>query len=405
MTGSSRNQGPRRPYSSILLLTFGVIAGLGIVEIVPRLFLRALPGEFGGLERVFRGRAKWEQMMVPDPYLGYRTKPGLSVVYPSEGRDIGVRTTDHGLGDVGFRDLDMRPPFDVVALGDSFTFCDDVPADRCWLRRLGESTGLSVASLGVSGYSTLAEARLFERYGRRLQPSVVLVGVFQNDFRDNLMFDRWVQSGTDDFWAWRRQREGRLGLRGWLAKRLVTYRLVDAALRGGRQKSYAYRDDGLDLTFRLDRLWLASDDPEARQKRERGWRLMQEALLGMRATAAEMGARVMVVAIPPKEEVYWEILLQALPDAEREDVKRPEALLRKFSEVNGFGFCDLTPALRAHAKRGEQVYLRVSGHWNDAGNDIAARAVGDCLRAQGLLPQPHGRGHGTGTIAAVPGEG
>jgi hypothetical protein len=404
MTESSQKQRPRRWCNRVALLAFGAALGLGIAEIVPRLFLRALPSEFGGLERVFRGRAKWEQMMVPDSYLGYRPRPGLSMVYPSEGRDIRVRTIDHGLGEVGFRDIDTQPPFDLVALGDSFVFCDDVPAEGCWLRRLAESTGLSVGSLGVSGYSTLAEARVLERYGRRLQPSVVLVGVFQNDFRDNLMFHRWVQSGTDDFWAWRRKREGRVGLRGWLAKRLVTYRLVDAALRGRGQKSYSYRDNGLDLTFRLDRLWLVSDGAQVRQHREQGWRLMQEALLGMRATAAGMGAHLMVVAIPPKEEVYWEIFLQALPEAERADVERPQLLLREFSEANDLAFCDLTPALRARATKGEQVYLRVSGHWNDAGNEIAAQAAGDCLRAQGLLPQ-HGRGRGAGNVAAMPGGG
>jgi hypothetical protein len=85
-----------------------------------------LPGDVRGLERVYAGRAKWEEMMVSDPELGYRPKPGLDMLYPSEGRNIVVRTTAHGLGDIGFRDIDTKPPFDAIALGDSFTFCDDV---------------------------------------------------------------------------------------------------------------------------------------------------------------------------------------------------------------------------------------------------------------------------------------
>src|SRR5215470_8108614 len=200
----SRNSAKRTPIiGGLVLLAFGVMVGLAAIEIVPRVLPRLMPKGFRGLERIYTGRAKWEAMMVADSYFGYRPRPGLDVLYPSEGRKIPIRTTSLGLGDIGFRDIGTHAPFEVIALGDSFAFCDDVRAEECWVRRLADATGVSVATLGVSGYSTLAEERILQRYGPQLHPRLVLLGLFPNDFNDNLDFDEWEHNGGNDFWSWR----------------------------------------------------------------------------------------------------------------------------------------------------------------------------------------------------------
>jgi hypothetical protein len=374
-----------RIVSGLGLLVFGTLAGLSLIEIVPRLLPRLLPTEYRGLQRVYAGRAKWEDMMVSDPYLGYRPKSGLNIVLPSEGRMIPVRTTSYGLGDIGFRDIGARAPFAVITLGDSFTFCDDVPAERCWVRQLAQSTGLSVATLGVSGYSTLAEARVLERYGMRLKPRLVLVAVFANDFNDNLDFDAWTRSGDPNFWTWRSRLEGRGAIGRWFADHSEVYRLIDAAVRADRTKSYRYKDGRLDLVFRTDRWWLPSPNGDRERERERGWELMQHALRAMQADAASIGAEFGVVLIPAKEEVYWDIVRAHLPNKGTVEVDHPLEVVRRFCVENGIHVCDLTAALQSQAHGGRQLYLRVSGHWNDDGNTVAASALAGCLADQGLV--------------------
>jgi acetyltransferase AlgX (SGNH hydrolase-like protein) len=386
-----------RMRAAIALLIFGLLAGLLVVEAVPRVFARLMPKEFQGLQRVYAGRAKWQEIMVPDGYLGYRPKPDLDVLFPSEGRSIPVRTTSHGLGDIGFRDIGTRAPFDAIALGDSFAFCDDVPVDSCWVRRIADLTGLSVATLGVSGYSTLAEARILERYGLPLHPRIVLQGLFPNDFNDNLDFDQWSRSGAADFWSWRASKEGRGVVGGWLAAHSMAFRLAEATLRGGGEKTYHYQRDGLDLVFRVDRWWLPEGGNRAEDRR-RGWELMQQALLSERASAQRSGAQLVVVLIPAKEEVYWDLVRAHAPASEEAAADHPLQIVQAFCEANGIAFCDLAPALETAARQDHQVYLKVSGHWNDEGNAIAARTVAACLADTGLLDR-HVAGAAT---AAVP---
>ncbi len=370
------------------LLLFGIGTGLVLVEAVPRILPRFMPTGFRGLQRVYTGRTKWEDMMVGDRYLGYRPKPQLDFLYPSEGRVIPIRTVNYDLGDIGFRDIGARPPFDAVALGDSFTFCDDVPVEGCWVRHLAQATGLSIASLGVSGYSTLAETRIFERYGRQLKPRLVLLALFANDFNDNLDFDEWSQSGTDNFWNWRSRKEGRGGVGRWLAEHSMTYRVLDSAIRGHVGNTYQYKKDNLDFVFRTDRWWLPPSDGQRVRRRDRGWQLMQTALRDLHAAAADVGAELVVVLIPTKEEVYWDIVQPNMPGGGA-DVDHPLDVVRAFCQTNAIHACELTTAMQAEARRGRQLYLRVSGHWNDDGNAVAAKSIASCLATQGLLHADH----------------
>ena len=146
-----------------------------------------------------------------DPYLGFKLRPDVEVRFSFEGGAIPIRTTSYGLGPIGFRDIGTRAPFGAIVVGDSFTFCDEVLAEKCWIRRLSEASGVSMATLGVSGYSTLAEARILKRYGPAFGAPLVLVGVFPNDLADNVNFDKWARGGTDDLAAWlERERADRI---------------------------------------------------------------------------------------------------------------------------------------------------------------------------------------------------
>ena len=48
-------------------------------------------------------------------------------------------------------------------------------------------------------------------------------------------------------------------------------------------------------------------------------------------------------------------------------------------------YCDLTPVLRAEAKKGTQLYLKAGAHWTSEGNRVAAEGVARCLEDKGLV--------------------
>jgi hypothetical protein len=307
------------------------------------------------------------------------------MLFPSEGRDIPIRTQSYGLGEVGFRDVGTSPPFDGIAIGGSFTLCDDVPAEHCWVRQLSEQTNLSIATLGVNGYSTLASARMLDRYGRQLNPRVVLVDIFLNDFKDNINFDRWKQSGSTNFWTWLRRRRGRSDVDLWLSEYSMLYRVFDGGIRARGRRIHPYSRDGLDFVFRLDGWWLKLLD---RPQETRLWGLMQEALLDIKATASQMKAVPVVLLFPMKEEVYWDRIKKFAPDLAGKNVAHPFDVIRDFCEEQAILYCDLRGPLQAEAAKGQQLYHRISSHWNDAGNAVAAAAIARCLQDHGLTGPP-----------------
>jgi hypothetical protein len=70
---------------------------------------------------------------------------------------------------------------------------------------------------------------------------------------------------------------------------------------------------------------------------------------------------------------------------------------RRICQANGIHYCDLTSGLQAETRQGRQLYLRISSHWNDAGNLVGAKAIASCLADQGLV----GRGTDGARAAAT----
>jgi hypothetical protein len=367
----------QRGLKLLIGLAVGVILCEALLWLTPR---SLLPQEFRLLDRVYTARGAWQDMMMGDPELGYKLKPNLDILFPSEGRLVPIRTTSFGLGEIGFRDLGMAPPFSVVAVGDSFVLCDDVPVEACWVRQLADATGVSMTTLGVNGYSNLAAGRVLARYGRPLRPKLVLAGVFPNDFKDNVNFDQWSESGTDNFWVWLGDRRGRGQFGRTLARYSMLFRMFDGATRSRGREIHHYREGNLNFAFRFDRWWV---DLTKRAEHNPGFPLMQQALLRMRDDARAAGAELAVILFPTKEQVYWDV---ARRYAEEDlDVDHPLHVVGEFCEENGLHCCDLTEDLRADARAGRQLYLRISSHWNDEGNAAGARSIKQCLEKNGLL--------------------
>ena len=71
--------------------------------------------------------------------------------------------------------------------------------------------------------------------GRRFGAPLVLVGIFPNDLADNVNFDEWARSGTDDLTVWLQRERGRHPAARWLEEHSTVYRL----LRGGLARARA----------------------------------------------------------------------------------------------------------------------------------------------------------------------
>lgn len=377
---------PQRRFA-IAAVTLSVLFSVAVLEALPRLLPGLMPAKVKAVQRIYSARSSWEDMMQPDRDLGFALKPGLDIHFPSEAGSIAVRTVDLGIGGLGFRDIGTRAPFDTVAVGDSFTFCDDSTVEACWVRLLSEKTGRSIADLGVNGYSNIGEQRMLAKAAPVLKPKLVLDGFFPNDFKDNVHFDNWTRSGTDDYWTWMR-RKRRSDVSDWLAANSFLYRLFDAARRYGDRKTVEYSGNGVELTLRDDDWWWGVVQ---RNEVTPTYRLTQQALADMDSTARANGAHLVVLLFPFKEQVYWDVVRQHLEkggELTASDVDSPLRTIGEFLASKSIDYCDLTGALRREAAGGAQLYLKNSAHWTAAGNRVAADEIARCLEAKGLAKNP-----------------
>ena len=371
----------RRTLRSVAL---ALVAAVLLSEILLRIIPRSVVPGLRLLDRVYGARSAWTEMMEGDSYLGYKLKPDLDVQFPSEGRQIPFRTKSYGLGDIGFRDLGMAPPFQVLAVGASFTVCDDVPAEACWVRQLAQSLGVSGVTLAVNGYSTLAAERMFERYGEHFHPKLVLLEVHPNDFRDNASFARWAETGDGNLWNWLATLRGRTPWVRWLGQYSMLFRLIDGTSRGMNRPIFPYNQDGLDFVFRLDTWFL---NVVRKGEKHEGWPLIEQSLLDLQKAVAKQGAELLVVLFPTKEQVYWDRVSAMAPVDISANVDRPVELVATFCRQQGIHCCDLRGPLRERARQPGQLFHRISAHPNDLGHAVSAAAVRECLREQGMIQE------------------
>jgi hypothetical protein len=146
----------------------------------------------------------------------------------------------------------------------------------------------------------------------------------------------------------------------------------------------AYHDDNLGLVFCLDHD-ICDLDVQARMLSD-GWPLTRQALQETLAQLHQTGATLVILITPSKEQVYWPQFQQAATFPPGYRVDQLLAPLRQFCAVEKLHCLDLTPALRAEAQQGKQLYFPMDIHWNAAGHVVVAHAVENYLRQENLLP-------------------
>lgn len=367
-----------------LFALIALFAGLGIGVTLIEGALRLAPGLFNPeIERMLRADAR--NYGVAHPYIGHLHRPDNAIVL--SGRDFHAV---HQVDGLGFRNTWPWPErAEIVTIGDSLTFGYGVEDDQAWPYLLGQSIAPNrVVNLGLIGAGPQQYLRLFETFGVKLRPKLLLVGVFaQNDFWDANVFDRWLESGVGgNFMVWRdfgRPQRVSFSVRNPLGsltrlfrakvyptlRSTYTYTLL-RALRGGVEgpaaappRIYQF-PDGSRLQL-LESDYLAKS--AATQPGRREFHLVLDALERINALAAQQGTHALMVLQPGKEQVYLPLLGETRGD--------PTVALRAALDRLGIDYLDLAPGFRARAAAGERLFFEVDGHPNQAGYALTARLV------------------------------
>jgi hypothetical protein len=378
---------------AILLIT--VLFTVAVLEIALRFYPRLVPLDvptFPPARRYSPNADTWLDYKRSSGDLFVRMSGAVEPLDPAEDRLL--ERVHLQLDHAGFRNAEpWRATYDLVALGDSFTYGIATPIP--WTERVAQLTGKSVLNLGQEGIGPLEERDLFFDYGRAKSPSWVVVMFFEgNDFNDARSY---LQASPLIV-----TRLGRFALNkitSAFAPASVPTSNAPTPSRFIYPLTLASAKQNVTLfNFYLSWLTPHANDLAASQNL-RGTR---EAFQAIQSETKKTGAHLLIVYAPSKEH----LIVPELSDAQRARVfqnvpavemdkngfliqgttpvdpnqvlahinDQRDTVQRVTSEL-GAEFLDLTPCLAQKTKQGAVLYYEYDTHWNQAGHNLAAELI------------------------------
>ena len=323
----------------------------------------------------------------PEGTGSYRLKPNLDLVTSVAGSEVKIHTNSHGMP---WREVSVEPSGKkrIAFFGDSFTFgswADSVERSFVGVFEESLSSEWEVLNFGVGGYGFADVELLLAEKGIDFEPSFVVVVMYNgNDFRDTYL-GLWKELLVDGTAVLNEQNlKERVPerfvnaphtmahpspetsiLKEWL-RRLAVFRFVAPFLRmenltvdfvaSSRFVSYSFWSQ-----FPYSEVAVRAKD------------VSLETLTRIDDLARTNGARLIVVALPTRDQVY-----SGRMSGDHYDIDLPQTYVRLFAREANIPFLDLLPPLRAYvAETNKNLFVRGDTHLNNKGHLLVGRYLAD----------------------------
>jgi len=348
----------------------------------------------------------------------FRPHVRLDFDYRDEGAERSVVTDSTGFCNPHASDPGLLPRVDVVAIGDSFTWCSGLRAEDAWPAQLAQRLARTVWNLGRGGIGLHEELQILRRFGLAKRPRVVILNFYEgNDLRDALRFAQHASATPAERQALRdatRARQGRAehaaALDHPLGRHSYAFDLlavgIELGLEALRPSPAARADPRAGVNFRY-RLAFAdgmramnpsnADRDEVVAARallagETDAAVLDGPLAAFAALARERGFTALLSYSPSAYTAYAEVVAfedPAVGEALAAYSRTLRAHVRQAAERDHLRLLDLTEPLQAavRARPGEPLlYFPDHVHYTPEGSRVVADAVADALRDVGWEP-------------------
>ena len=285
----------------------------------------------------------------------------------------------------GFRNPTDLNHADVALVGDSYVEGAYVSDEETAAVRLHEVTGQAVVNLGVSGYGTLQELKILEKYAVPLGPHLVAWFFFEgNDFDDDqqyenaMAYERGVPAPPaieSRALKWREFVNRSLTVNAFMQLREVLDPIVPNAV----DSIGWFRDrDGNSHRFYFYDFYATRELGDYERER---FEATKAALRKGSEICRAHGVRLVVFYVPIKFRVYGDLC--TFPPGSPCARWHPwdlETQFATFCREAGLEFVSVTDAMRRAAIAGEVVYAPEDSHWSAAGHRLVARLIHDLDR-------------------------
>ncbi|MFO1059500.1 MAG: GDSL-type esterase/lipase family protein [Dongiaceae bacterium] len=319
-------------------------------------------------------------------------KPNAEVSLPtrSDGGPAAVRLDRNGFCNPDDA-INALAKVDLVAIGDSFTFCTKLAAADTWPARLGAASHRTVLNLGVPGVGIDEYLEVLRVFGLPRHPAVVILNIYEgNDLRDAVRYRDFVaehRSGAPE------KASRRSLVSGWLGRNSYAWNLIVSGIDAASGEIRRRRNPKGEIDFHYD-LALADrtiafnvengDLDEVRSARgvaagklDPAW--LDPGLERFAAQARQSGFVPLVTYAPAAYTAYDRFVKFSDPELAplmAAYSRRLRDHLREACQRLGLRFVDLTPALQAAAATSrEPLYGYANLHFTPAGTAVVAATL------------------------------
>lgn len=389
-----KKEGRLRSIISGLILTFFSLAFSALmIEIFVRVAFDSLPAAMqGDIQHVRRVPWQEERLVQPFPFIidnrfQARLEPGIKD-YPIHWRDAEFSFSTGTVWDghvIGLRTDGPRWPLQVLAFGDSFTFCW-TEVDDCWVQRLQNDYGWNSVNAGLAGTGSSGQLALIEDIGPALQPSLVVWQWYPNDLSDDYVLAN-IQGKTETL-------KGApspdpvpdaAGLARYSAVYTLLKKWLDPPESSSPYKHYVTRNvNGREMLVATNEY--VSPFSLTYPLVQYGWERNVEAHeAGAAFIQQELGAELILVLLPTKEEAYAEYLVDDLSEDYIQQIGESRRMLMALCNEKGWRCIDMLPIFQEAIRNDETIYYALDFHLDASGNRLLAQTLHDYIIENGLL--------------------
>jgi hypothetical protein len=297
---------------------------------------------------------------------------------------------------IGFRTRPIDYQVEVVAVGDSFTFCFTALAD-CWVTQFEQLSGLGTVNLGIPGTGSLSHWHALEKFGAPLKPRLVLWQFYGNDFNEDygLAINKGEIAdlvGQGEFVIPPAPPSQPLfeGLR----RHSVLFAVTEIALFNN---DYAYMTELQRMfTFTNEVQWaqgrMLIGQPYENQimdttnpRNAAGIPYTRRALQAAQTLVQSWGGELVVIVLPTRENVYAHLTAPIVGEAALATQDQPRQVVLGLCQELQLRCLDVLPILQTQAQAGAALYYVDDVHLSPTGNTALAVLVRDWLGGEGIL--------------------
>jgi hypothetical protein len=307
-------------------------------------------------------------IVIYDPEIGSVARPGAHTrhIYPAIADRAAFAFdiyTDNRGARVDGSGRQSAARYDIMTVGDSFTWAYALANQDSYAARLGRELGASVTNFALASYGTTQSLQIFERK-LDLRPRLVVLGIIAHHFERNVWpcapsYYEFCLDVSHVSW----DDAGKPYIAPPFSNGV---RRLQIHLSGDYRSPVRWLAHGADVIFdRLYYAWSRYREPDDAKKAE----AMQFLLQRMNQAVAATGAQLLVVFLPTN---YY---------------GPPAALPGIIDKVGGgIRYLDLTAAFaRNRQEGGPNPYIVGDGHPGVAGHALIADEIAKYVRQEGLL--------------------